>query len=50
MNMPECVWIYNNRQGSKCELTPQVYEYLLRDRHIQNRIKDLRWSAVEKEL
>ena len=26
------------------------YEYLLRDRRIQNPIKSLRWSALEKYL
>ena len=31
-----------------CEVTLQVDEYLLRDRHIQNQVKDLRWSALEK--
>ena len=30
------------------ELTLQVNEFLLRDRPIQNVVKDLRWSALEK--
>ena len=32
------------------ELTLQVNEFLLRDRPIQNVVKDLRWSALEKKL
>ena len=53
--MPVYVWIYNNRQGSEYisyntyrEVTLEVNEYLLRDRRIQNPVKDLRWSALEK--
>ena len=47
----EYVWTHDNRQGSKYasyntypEVTLQVNEYLLRDRRIQNSVKDLRWS------
>ena len=32
------------------ELTLQVNEFLLRDRPIQNVVKDLRWSALEKKI
>ena len=53
--MPDYVSIYNNRQGSENlsyntyrEITLQVNEYLLRDKHIQNPTKDLRFSALEK--
>ena len=54
VNMPGYVWIFNIRQGSdvsyNTQLTVilQVNEYLLRDRHIQNMAKDLRWSTLEK--
>ena len=55
MNMLEYVWIYNNRQDSEYilysawrEVTLQVNEYLLRDKRIQNLVKDVRWSALEK--
>ena len=53
--MPEYLRIYDNRQGSEYvsynkqdEVTLQVNEYLLRDRLIQNPVKDLRWSAFKK--
>ena len=54
VNMPGYVWIFNTRQSSdvsyNTQLTVilQVNEYLLRDRHIQNMAKDLRWSTLEK--
>ena len=47
VNMPEYIWIYNNRQGYE-QVTLQVNEYLLRNMHIQNPVKDLRWSTLEK--
>ena len=53
--MPEYVWIYDNRQDSEyvsyntqSEVTLPVNEYLLRDRSIQDLVKDLRWSALER--
>ena len=53
--MPEYVWIYDNRQGSKYvsyntqrEVTLQFNEYLLRDMRIQDPVNDLRWSVIEK--
>ena len=46
VNMPEYVWIYDNRQDSEyapysawVEVTLKVNQYLLRDRHIQNPVK-----------
>ena len=53
--MPEYVLIHNNRQGSEYvsystqrEVTLQANEYLLRDGSIQNPVRDLRWSALQK--
>ena len=53
--MPEYVWIYSDRPGSEHisyntfhEVSLEVNEYLLRDRHIQNPFKDLRWRTLEK--
>ena len=47
--MPEYVWIYGNREGLEYvlynlyhDVTPQVNEYLLKNRCIQNPAKDLR--------
>ena len=47
--------IYNNRQGfeyvqynTQHKVTLQVNEYLLRDRSIQNPIKDLKYGALKK--
>ena len=55
VNMPEYVWIYDYEQVSEHVsyntqrgVTLQVNEYLLRERHIQNPVKGLRWSALEK--
>ena len=52
--MPEYVWVYDNRQGTeyvsnntKREVTLQVNEYFLRDRPIQNLVKDLRWGLSD---
>ena len=47
--MPEYVRIYDNRQDSDIAQgqSTQVNEYLLRNRCIQNLVKDLRWSALE---
>ena len=51
------VWIYDNRPGSEyvsCNTEDDVFlqfnEYLLRDGHIQNPVKDLRQSTLEKYL
>ena len=56
-NMPEYIWIYNNRQGSEYvlhnpqhEVTLQVNEYLLGDMCFQKPVKDLRWSTLEWQL
>ena len=53
--MSEYICIYDIRQYSEyvsnntqCEVTLQINEYLLRDRRIQNSIKDIRQSALEK--
>ena len=51
--MPEYIRIFDNRQDSEhvshgARVTLQVNEYLLRDRSIQNPVKDLRWTALEK--
>ena len=56
--MPEYVWNYDIRQGSEyakvlsmSHTIPralQVNEYLLRDWSIQNSVRDLRYSALEK--
>ena len=50
-NMPEYIWIYNNRQCSEYvsykterEVTLQVNECLLRNGHIPNPVKDLRFG------
>ena len=55
MNIPEYVWIFNNRQGFEYlsyntyrEVALQVVEYLLRDTRIQNPVKDLLSNALEK--
>ena len=55
VNMPEYARIFDNRQGSEyvsCntqrEVTLQVNHYLLGDGCIQNPVKDLRQSALEK--
>ena len=40
--------MYHTVHSHSCEVTLQVDEYLLRDRYIQNQVKDLRWSALEK--
>ena len=46
--MHEYVRIYDNRQDSDiAKVNLQVNEYLLRNRCIQNLVKDLRWSALE---
>ena len=49
--MPEYIWIYDNRQGSEyessnalCKIPLEVNEYLLRDRQIQEPVKDLGWA------
>ena len=34
--------------NTKREVTPQVNKYLLKYRLIQNPVKDLKWSALEK--
>ena len=47
--MPECIWVYNNKQDSTQHEVPlQVDEYLLKDRRIQDPVKDIRWSTLEK--
>ena len=50
-------WIYVNRQDSEyvsynteCHVTLQVNEYLLRDKPIQNLVKDLRLTDLEKQF
>ena len=55
VNMSEYVQIFDNRQGSEYvsynkqrEVTIQVNKYLLRDGRIQNPVKDVRQSALEK--
>ena len=55
VNMPEYVGNYNNgvlnmyhTYNAQSKVTLQVNEYLLRDRCIQNSVKDLRWSTLEK--
>ena len=55
MNMPEYVWIYDNVHGSEYvshntqhKVILQVSEYLLRDAHIQNPVKYLKQSTLEK--
>ena len=47
--MSKYVWIYDNKQGSEYVshntyrvVTLQLNEYLLRERNIQNPVKDLR--------
>ena len=49
VNMSKYVWIYDNKQGSEYVshntyrgVTLQLNEYLLRERNIQNPVKDLR--------
>ena len=49
------VSIYDNKQGSENlsyntyrEMTLQVNEYVLQDKHISNLTKDIRFSALEK--
>ena len=55
ISMSEYVWTYNNGQSCEYvsyniyqEVTLQVNEYLLRDGRIQNPVRDLRWSTLEK--
>ena len=55
VNMLEYVWNCDNRQGSEyvlyyaqCDVTLPINEYLLRNRPIQNLVKDLRWATLEK--
>ena len=52
--MPEYIWIYDNRQGSEYEsyntqrkVPLEVNEYLLRDRQIQEPVKDLGWAFLK---
>ena len=40
----ECVW-----GSTKYKVTVQITEELLRQRHVQNTVKHLRWSILQKK-